>query len=149
MHVIAVVLVALAFAPAQALAAPPAGPGLCDYCRMEIDDARFGGEIEGPQRKKVRFDSSECMAAYQLARRSSPGWVRAVKSADYDHPGVLLDATKAFYLVSDKRPSPMGVGISAYRTAASAQAARRRCPGRVLTWAQVLDRVRTTWYHER
>ena len=60
----------------------------CDYCRMTIADARFGGEAVTRKGRAHKFDSIECLAGW--ARAAKPGTVRALYVLDAQHPGTFV-----------------------------------------------------------
>lgn len=89
----------------------------CTYCRMRIDDSRFGGEIVSAHGKVLQFDAVECMASYY---RSLPDRASATSLwvADFEHPGTLLPVTAARFVRlggagSSRRGAPMGGALLA------------------------------------
>lgn len=145
---LAALLVAGAVAPA-ARAAVDMGRPACDYCKMILTEPAFGGRIVTTAGKTLIFDAAECMAAFCIHPMIWPGQIRSMWVVDHDRPARLVAARRAHYLMSDALPSPMGLNFSAYRTAADAEAARRRYPGRILRWNEVVTHVRRTWYRRR
>ena len=124
------------------------GRPCCDYCRMLLEQPAFGGEIRTTKGDTLRFDATECMAAYWLTLHGDTTGIRALRSVDYARPANRVDARRAFYLLSDQRPSPMALDLSAYARQDSARAARKRLGGRVLRWPEVLELLRRTWFRE-
>lgn len=121
------------------------GRPCCDYCRMLIERREFGGEIRTTDRQRLTFDATECMAAFWVEARGDTARVRSMTSIRFDRPKKRVDARAAWYLMSDSLQSPMAVGLSAYRSAAAAQAARQRHGGQVMRWNQVVAFVRDQW----
>jgi copper chaperone NosL len=132
--------------PPACAAALDAGRPACDYCRMILTEKGFGGEIVTARGRRLIFDSTECMAAFLLAGTISSLEIASVLSVDHEDPRRRLRADRAFYLRSPALGSPMGLNLSAYRSAPRAAAAKRRYPGELLAWNQVLALVDTTWY---
>lgn len=129
------------------LAAPPPAPALtCDYCGMLIEQPRFGGRMQTLDRQTLRFDATECMAAFTIRPRNGELAPVAMWSVRWDRPGAELDARKAVYLHSESLPSPMGLHLSAFPDARAAAAARAKHPGRLLDWDQVVGLVRERWF---
>lgn len=83
----------------------------CDYCRMQISDPRFGGEIVTRKGKVLKFDSIECLVDYarQPAAAAAVGTMWVI---DYAHPGTLIPAKTARYLQLRPGMSPMGRGLA-------------------------------------
>ncbi len=118
----------------------------CDYCRMTISDARFGGEAVLPKGRVKKFDSAECLIA----------WVRATPAKDRgtlyvidtQHPGAFVPAESAGFLKGAFMKSPMGQDIVAFADTARAEAQRTMLGGRLMTWAQLLaDTAQTGTMH--
>jgi len=141
---LAVLWMVLLAAPARVPAAPAVIT--CDYCGMWIEQPRFGGRMQTLDRRSLRFDATECMAAFTIRPRDGALAPVGMWSVRWDRPGAEVDARKAVYLLCDSLPSPMGVGLSAFADARAAQAARRRHPGRLLDWNQVVELVRARWF---
>lgn len=116
----------------------------CDYCGMLIAQEGFGGRLTKADGTTLVFDASECMAAFSLYK-IDPHAIRRLRSVDYERADTLLDAARAWYLHSDKRPSPMTMNLSAYASRAAAERARDAVGGELLTWAQVRALVRRRW----
>ena len=108
----------------------------CDFCRMTISDARFGGEAVLPTGRVKKFDSAECLV----------GWVRATPAdargalfvIDLQHPGTFVPAATAGFLKGALMTSPMGQAVVSFADTAKAEQQRAMLGGRVLTWAQLL-----------
>jgi copper chaperone NosL len=97
------------------------GTDLCAMCRMKIMDNKFGAEVVTKRGKTFKFDSDECLMGY-----INTGTLKAEQKGqllviDYMNPENFIDAEKAFYLHSEKVPSPMGAYISAFKTMEEAQ----------------------------
>ena len=144
----AMVLLGGALAAADARSCVDQGRACCDYCRMLLEQPAFGGEIRTTQGDTLRFDATECMAAFWLTLHGDTTAMRSLRSVDFQKPATRVDARRAWYLLSDKRPSPMALNLSAYATESAARAARKAQGGRVLRWPEVLELLRRTWFRE-
>jgi copper chaperone NosL len=130
--------------PLAAAAGDYKGTPTCDYCRMFMTERAFGGRLITTDGKTLIFDATECMAAFTLYK-IPPKEVRRLRSVHYAAPHALLDAKRAWYLRSAKRPSVMGVNLSAYASRAEAERARSEVGGELLDWDQVVGLVRRRW----
>jgi nitrous oxidase accessory protein len=112
----------------------------CAYCRMRLDDPRFGGEVVSVRGKATQFDALECLAAYYKALTDRSD-VQEVLVADFEHPGTLIPLARARILrVSGTRTgSPMGRGLlTVLATADVRLIAQQLGGGTELTWTEVL-----------
>lgn len=108
----------------------------CDYCRMTIADARFGGQAVTRTGRAHTFDSIECLAAW--ARAAKPGTVRALYVIDLQHPGAFVRVEQAGFLKGGVLRSPMGRSVVAFASPKAAEEQRTMLGGRALAWADVL-----------
>ena len=139
-----VVILLLAWS-VMAVAGDYKGTPTCDYCRMFMTEKAFGGRLTTTDGKTLIFDATECMAAFTLYKFPADQ-IRSLRSVNWAAPDKLLDAKRAWYLRSAKRPSVMGVNLSAYASRAEAERARTNLgDGQVLDWEQVLGLVRRRW----
>ena len=112
------------------------GEDECNYCRMEVTDARFAAEVITSTGRVHVFDSPECLAGY--ARGAEPGTVRALWVTDVEHPGTFVEAESAGYLLDSSLRGPMG-RATAFATLDAARAAQARYGGTVAEWREVLS----------
>lgn len=111
----------------------------CDYCRMQISDPRYGGELITRTGKVHKFDSVECLAAFYAALPES-ATVRSLWVSDYRKPGTLIPARQALYIHHRGPGSPMGRGLLALNHDA-AQTPTVAPAGDTLSWSAVVSLV--------
>ena len=63
-------------------------------------------------------------------------------SIDYAHPGNVIDATRAAYLLSPGVPSPMGADVSSFGEQSAAGVVQKEKGGDVMNWASVQQHLR-------
>ena len=112
----------------------------CGYCRMQITDARFGGEIVSAKGKIDTFDSIECIASYYLAQPGTTGVQLFV--SDFERPGQLIPVSSALFHRGVSGTTPMGQGWTATAAATHADQGAVR-------WSGVLEQVRAARAAER
>ena len=131
----ALALVGLAACAASGPQPIALGQDACDYCRMTIADARYGGEAITTTGRVHKFDGIECLAGYM---RSVPaGTVKSVYVIDLQHPGTLVPAESAGFLKATRIHSPMGRSLVGCATAKAARSSDD-LGGKTMTWAEVL-----------
>jgi copper chaperone NosL len=108
----------------------------CHQCRMAISQLDFAAEIVTPDGATHYFDDIGCMARW-TAENEPPedaGWF----VMDYDTHG-WLDARSAYYVHSDRLPTPMSYGLAAFQTRAQAQATASRLDGEIVEWTRIVE----------
>lgn len=85
------------------------GEDQCAYCKMNIADPKFGGELVTEKGRVYKFDAVECMVRFEKANDQS---YRYVLVNLYDKPGKLFSADSALFVISDTIKSPMGANLA-------------------------------------
>jgi copper chaperone NosL len=136
----------LALATAACDAGPRAlvaGEDACRYCRMTIDDVRFGALVQTSRGRLETFDSIECLASFVNAMPAAEK-PRGVWVTDFDAPGTWIPVERARFLQQSSIKSPMGRELAAFSGDVSPDELVRRHGGRPLTWAEVTALVART-----
>lgn len=120
------------------------GSDQCEHCRMLITDAEFASQLLNRQSRSFKFDSIECLAAYDLTTEEHANihsrWV-----PDFLEKNVWIKAEDAIYLHSETLRSPMGLFITSYQKMDDARQMQRDYGGDILTYNDVLSLVRVRW----
>lgn len=117
------------------------GKDACNYCKMIISDRRFGGEIVLKTGKVYKFDDIGCLINFFWEQNLTEKDVAMFLVVDYK-TGELIDATKSFYIQSDKIHSPMAYDIAAFKNPEDAEEFLNEKGGGLMNWAQVNELVR-------
>ena len=111
------------------------GKDLCDFCKMTVMDKKFGAVLVNSKGKAVKFDSGECMINYL---KTDKDFVPAqYLIINYENPGELIDAEKAFYLQGGNVNSPMGGNLAAFKTREAAEKFQQELKGDLILWNAV------------
>ena len=111
------------------------GEDECNYCRMEVTDARFAAEAVTRTGRVHVFDSIDCLAGY--ARGAEPGSVASLWVTDAEQPGTFVAVERAGFLTGSALRGPMGEAV-AFASPTAARAAQARHGGVIADWATVL-----------
>lgn len=111
------------------------GKAECSYCRMNVMDKQFASAITTLQGRTYPFDSPECMVQQVSEGTIAEEQVRAWWVSDHAHPGMLIDATSAFYLSASTLKSPMNGNVAAFANATDRSAAAATHHGEELDWS--------------
>ena len=112
------------------------GKDACHFCRMNIVDQQHAAQFITAKGKSFKFDAAECMIRYNS--EIDPTTIALYVVADYKNPGILIDATKASFIISENIPSPMGEYLSAVPTKEEALDLQKEKEGTVYTWEELL-----------
>jgi len=121
----------------------------CAYCKMVISDNRFGAELITVKNKAYKFDSIECLAAFNLKQTVSDENTHSLWITDFDTPGKIIDINSAYFFHSEKIRSPMGLNLSAFSTEENAENAKMLFSGEIISWDSVLILVKQKWLTNR
>ncbi len=114
------------------------GHDSCIRCSMIIADNRFGAEIVTKKGKVFYFDSIECLLRYYQSKAFEKHQAAHILMTDADQPGQLIPAGSAFYLQSEKYPSPMGENLSAFGSRETRDRYHREFGGNTYSWDELL-----------
>ena len=109
----------------------------CHFCKMTIVDKVHAAEIVINKGKAYKFDATECMINF-LKDFEDASEVELYLSNNYIEPEVLIDATKATFLISENIPSPMGAFLSAFKSKTEAEKMQAERGGVLYTWNELL-----------
>lgn len=114
------------------------GTDECVHCKMIITDSRFASELVTSKGKAYKFDSIECLAAFQQQEGSDMKdavlWV-----SDFAAPDKWVKVSEAIFVQSEVVQSPMGGALLAFATKREAELHLKEKPGKILSWAQVKE----------
>ena len=115
------------------------GHDACHFCKMTIVDRVHGAEIVTKKGKIYKFDATECMVNFMEEFDISE--IKLYLTNHYLEPEILIDATKATFLISKKIPSPMGAFITAFEKKVDAEKTQTKKEGTLYTWDELLDHL--------
>ena len=109
----------------------------CHFCRMTIVDKVHAAELVTKKGKVYKFDATECMINF-LKDFEDASEVELYLANNYKEPEILIDATKATFLISENIPSPMGAFLSAFKNKVEAEKVRSEKGGNLYSWDELL-----------
>ncbi|OAD90230.1 hypothetical protein A7A78_06705 [Aequorivita soesokkakensis] len=117
------------------------GTDACHYCNMTIVDRQHASQLVTTKGKAYKYDAIECMV-HSLKDELKDTEIALHLTADFNHPGELMDATMASYLVSDQISSPMGENLSAFENEKAAQKAQEKFTGQLFSWEEIQNHLK-------
>ena len=121
------------------------GQDQCDYCKMTIADKSFGSELVTAKGKVYKFDSIECLAAYQVKSKLGAEDIHSIWVTDFGQPGSFLNIDRATIVATERQKSPMGVGLLAVNSPQQAGRLIEAVGGKIMAWEQVRAMVAADW----
>lgn len=114
------------------------GTDACEHCKMTITDERHGAEFVTDKGRTYKFDAVECMVEALADGGTLAGTtVSTFYVIDYAHPGVIVGASNARFLVSPNLPSPMGASVTAFADQRDAIHVQKYKGGDVMNWEAI------------
>jgi len=112
------------------------GSDHCHFCDMTVVDKTHASELTTKKGKSFSYDAIECMVN-DLNQKNNEDKMAFILVANYDHPGELIDAKTATFLISKKIKSPMGAYLSAFPTKEIAQKYQNDFGGDIYSWDEL------------
>ena len=113
------------------------GKDACHFCKMNIVDKQHAAEIVTKKGKAFKYDAIECMMADIKKRNEAE--IELFLMTDYSSPGRLVDATSAYYIISENLPSPMGANLTGFANKETAERTLREKGGTLYTWDELKE----------
>ena len=108
----------------------------CHHCDMTVVDKSHAAQYVTSKGRAYFFDAIECMVG-KLNQERNEDEMAFILVADYSHPGELIDADKAYYVVSKAIKSPMGANLSAFGKKNDAETIISENTGILYSWNQL------------
>lgn len=108
---------------------------LCESCKMTYADIRFGAEYITSKGKVFKFDDLSCMLAFSSNNKNTV--IDKWYINDYNGNNVLIDATKAWYVLHESIKSPMNGNTAAFAQQHEAEKFAAGFAGKVSTWEEI------------
>lgn len=121
------------------------GSDQCSYCKMNIVDKNFGAELVTKKGKIYKFDSIECLAAYEMTGDVKQENVHSLWVTDISSPGKLQNIESMAFYHSEKIKSPMGLGFYSANKATTDKSLEEKYGSSVVAWIQVKEIVKKAW----
>ncbi|HEX9826116.1 MAG TPA: nitrous oxide reductase accessory protein NosL [Flavobacteriaceae bacterium] len=115
------------------------GHDACHFCKMTIVDKVHAAEIVTKKGKIFKFDATECMVNFM--KEFDVSEIKFYLTNQYLEPEILINATKATFLISTNIPSPMGAFITAFEKKADAEKTRTEKEGTLYTWNELINHL--------
>jgi len=112
------------------------GKDHCHFCDMIVVDKTHAAQYVTKKGKAYVFDTVECLVS-KINAENNEDLMSFILVTDYSNPGVLVDANKAMYLISEKIKSPMGANLSAFSSKKNALKAVDTFGGELFTWSKI------------
>jgi len=113
----------------------------CHYCTMTIVDQQHASQVVTSKGKVYKFDASECMINF-LHEFEDSSEIKIFLTNHFTEPEVLIDATKATFLISENVPSPMGAFLSAFKNKVDAEKIQSEKGGELYSWEKLLAHLK-------
>lgn len=116
---------------------------------MMITEPQFASQLLNRQGRSYKFDSIECMAAFDQTNVPDEGiTVHSHWVPDFTTGEEWLRVEDAYFFHSETLRSPMGLYLTAYSSLDTAQEYRDEYQGEILDWPAIKELVNREWLDE-
>lgn len=117
------------------------GKAECAHCRMNVVDRQYGAALTTQKGRHYLFDDLGCMVQFVQAGTVAEAQVARWYVCDYANPGMLIDATTAFYLTGQAFRSPMRGDMAAFSTISARDGSKAEGTTETLDWSGARARL--------
>ena len=114
------------------------GAEVCSSCTMTIVDKQHAAQLVTKKGKVYSFDAIECMLRSEQLKEKEK--IALFLCNDYSEPGLMIDATKATFLICEAVPSPMGANLSGFASLKAAKNIAAEHSAVFLTWEELQEK---------
>ncbi|WP_435357745.1 nitrous oxide reductase accessory protein NosL [Emticicia sp. SJ17W-69] len=113
----------------------------CQFCKMTIMDNKYGSELVTQKGKIFKFDDVSCMIKYINISEQTPKDYAHIVVNSYDKPVNLIDANKAFFVISPNFASPMMGNTAAFSDEKQAdEAVKKDSEAKKYSWNELVKK---------
>lgn len=112
------------------------GTDVCAFCKMNIVDPKYGGEIVTKKTKVYKFDDLRCMAGFLREGTVAEKDIALRLVVDYEAPHELVSLDKAVLVAGPQLKSPMNGNVAGFSDAAAAERVKAEKSATLLTWKE-------------
>lgn len=116
------------------------GSDSCHYCKMTIVSKQFASELVTQKGRVYKFDAIECMV-HQLAEDAETPMGLYLIHDYLNGSDDFVDATKAYYLISEDIQSPMGAHLAGFKDLQQAEKFKEKNGGEIFTWEELQAKI--------
>ncbi len=113
----------------------------CDFCKMLIEDNRFGCVLTTGDGNLLKFDDVGCMISYALVKNTLDNVDQKFSVTVFTMPDTYVDAKKAYYVYNENFNSPMGYNVLAFDRDISSKDFIGENGGEEMKWDDVVNMV--------
>jgi copper chaperone NosL len=117
------------------------GKDECDYCKMLIEDNRFGCVLTTGNGNQLKFDDVGCMISYAIVKNTLDSADQKFSVTVFTMPDTYVDAQKAYYVYNENFNSPMGYNVLAFDRDISSKDFIGENGGEEMKWDDVVNLV--------
>jgi copper chaperone NosL len=142
-HVATTVAVASLIFLLQSCASKPEpihyGKDACSFCKMNITDPHFGGEVVTKKGRTYKFDDLHCMVGFLKSGEVKPENISQTLAVNYEKENDFIDINKAALIQSEELHSPMNGNTAAFITEAAANSTKEKLKATSIRWETLLS----------
>ena len=110
------------------------GQDNCNFCKMTINNHRFGAEIITKKGKIFKFDDEHCIIGFLNSKKVAQQDISGIYFIDFTIPDKLVNVNDAVFLQCPALKSPMGGNIAAFSNEDSLAKVFQQINGNKISW---------------
>ncbi len=113
------------------------GKDACDFCKMNIVDARFSAQCMTTKGKSFHFDDIHCLVSFMTNGGVWRNEVAGVYFSDFNGKPQWIGSESAYLISSESLRSPMGGNMAAFDSEQERDKAMTQFSGEKLQWKEI------------
>jgi copper chaperone NosL len=118
------------------------GKDACYFCKMNISDTRFGGELITKKGKVYKFDDLHCLTSFLQMGAVQENEISNIYTIDYNKPNTFLNVHDASFVVGPEVKSPMGSNAAGFESKPLAESFSSNGQVEILEWIPLQSKLK-------
>lgn len=118
------------------------GKDACSFCKMNITDPHFGGEVVTKKGRVYKFDDVHCLIGFLKSGEIKTDNIAQTLVVNYQKENDFIDVNKAAFAQSPQLHTPMNGNVAAFTTNEAANELNEKLNGNRITWEALLNTIK-------
>ena len=119
------------------------GKDACYFCKMNVSDTRFGGEVMTRKGKVYKFDDLHCLTSFLESGALQENEISNIYTINYNKPNTFINVHNASFVVGPEVKSPMGSNAAGFESKPLAESFSSNGQVEILDWEPLKSKIKT------
>ncbi len=113
------------------------GVDICQYCKMNISDVKYGAEVITKKGKIYKYDEAHCLISAIKEHEIELKEINKIYLTDFAGDHQLIEKDQSYFLKSELLRSPMAGNVAVFSNKDSLLVSKQKFKGSEVFWEQI------------